>query len=456
MFPSNFLPKPLLRAAAAGALCLTLGACGDDNDNGYGGGYYAPSYAVQYNGSLSGLAGGTSIALDDTAGDVDTLTANGAFTLASTVPAYSAALVGVLAQPAGQNCTVANGTPDALGNVSVGIACAALPAGTPPQLTLYAGSVAAGHVDGSGAAASFNVPNALAADAAGNLYVAEYNTVRKIAPGGVVTTLAGAAGVIGSSDGAGAGASFNQPGGIAVDSAGNVYVADTGNNTVRQITPAGVVTTLAGTAGVYGTVDGTGGGAAFAAPVGIAVAEPSGIVYVTEVGGNTVRAIAPGGVVTTLAGAGGAAGSSDGTGAAARFFQPQGLKIDAAGNLIVADSGNSTIRQVTPAGVVTTLAGIAGVTGSADGALNAATFSAPLDVAIDGAGDIYVADNNNELVRKISAGGAVSTVAGTAGQDVFNAGLLPGGLQNPTSLALVGTTLYLTTLNAVAQISNVP
>jgi len=452
-----FQPKFPLSTAAVMALAVALGACGDHYD-GYGnGGYYfpAPSY-VQFNGTLSGLANGASLTLDDASGDLYTLTADGPFSLTAVVPPTSAALIGVLIQPPGQNCAVANGTVDGSGNVSVGIACSSLPAGPTPILSLLAGSVAQGNVDGTGTAARFNSPNALATDSAGNLYVAEYNTVRKIAPGGVVTTLAGAAGTAGSSDGAGAGARFNQPGGIAVDSAGNVYVADTGNNTIRLITPAGNVTTLAGSAGVYGTVDGTGSGATFAAPVGIAVAEPSGIVYVSEYGGNTVRAIAPGGVVTTLAGAAGVAGSIDGTGTAARFFQPQGMKINAAGNLILADSGNSTIRQVTPAGVVTTVAGIAGVTGAADGAVNAATFFVPLDVVIDAAGDIYVADNNNFELRKISAGGTVSTIAGTAGQDVFNAGVLPGALQNPTSLALVGSTLYLTTLNAVAQITNLP
>jgi sugar lactone lactonase YvrE len=272
----------------------------------------------------------------------------------------------------------------------------------------------------------------------------------------VVTTLAGSAGGAGSSDGSGATASFYQPGGLAVDGAGNVYVADTGNNTIRKITPGGVVTTIAGTAGVYATQDGTGTAATFAGPVGIAVAPSSGILYVTEVGGNTVRAIDPSGVVTTLAGAAGVAGSADGSGATARFAAPQGLKINAAGNLILADSGNSTIRQVTPGGVVTTLAGIAGIQGAANGATNAATFAQPLDVAIDAAGDIYVADNGNSQVRKISAAGVVSSVVGTAGQNVFSAGTLPGSLQNPTSLVLVGGTLYLTTINGVAEVASVP
>jgi sugar lactone lactonase YvrE len=323
--------------------------------------------------------------------------------------------------------------------------------------TLAGSAYSYGFSDGTGAAARFGYEQGIAVDAAGNVYVADTNnsTIRKIAPGGVVTTLAGAAMVVGSSDGTGAAASFRYPGGIATDSAGNVYVADTYNNTVRKITPAGVVTTLAGTAGVSGGVDGTGAGASFSLPVGIVV-NAAGTIYVSDFYDNTIRAITPAGVVTTLAGATGTVGSADGTGAAARFNGPQGIALDASGNLYVADSWNATIREVTPAGVVTTFAGTAGVTGAANGAATAATFSVPLDVAIDGSGDLYVADNGNSLIRKISAAGVVSSVIGTAGQNLFSAGLLPGSLQNPTSVALGGTSLFITTINGVAVVPNVP
>jgi hypothetical protein len=442
----------------AGSLVLT--ACGgdsyDDNYPGNCGACQAPQ--LQVNGSLSGLVTGTSIVLDDTTGATTTLAANGSFNYV-TYGGFNSLplLVGVLQQPAGQNCTVANGSTNASGNVAVGVSCTALPASPPPALSLYAGTLAAGSADGTGTSAEFRFPSALATDAPGNVYVADTNnsTIRKIAPGGVVTTLAGAAGIAGASDGTGASAGFRYPGGIASDGAGNVYVADTYNNTVRKVTPAGVVSTIAGTPGIAGATDGTGAAASFYLPVGIVV-NAAGTIYVAEYGNDTVRAISPAGVVTTLAGAGGAAGSVDGTGSVARFNLPQGIALDGSGNIILADSGNSTIRKISPAGVVTTLAGTAGVSGAANGALTAATFWTPLDVVVDGTGDIYVVDNSNSLVRKISAAGVVSSVIGSAGQNVFSAGLLPGSLQNPTSVALVGGTLYLTTINGVAEVPNVP
>jgi sugar lactone lactonase YvrE len=455
-----FLKNALL-AGALLAAALLLGSCGGDygnNQNGYCGNGNCIQGQVQFDGTLTGLASGTTIVLGDSSGVSTTLSSNGTFSYLTQLGHDTfAALIGVLVQPAGQNCTVANGTPESSGIVVVSISCAPLPTSPPPALALYAGSLGSGSADSTGLAASFFGPSALATDAAGNVYVADTNnsTIRKIAPGGVVTTLAGAAMVVGSSDGTGAAASFRYPGGIATDSAGNVYVADTYNNTVRKITPAGVVTTLAGTAGVSGGVDGTGAGASFSLPVGIVV-NAAGTIYVSDFYDNTIRAITPAGVVTTLAGATGTVGSADGTGAAARFNGPQGIALDASGNLYVADSWNATIREVTPAGVVTTFAGTAGVTGAANGAATAATFSVPLDVAIDGSGDLYVADNGNSLIRKISAAGVVSSVIGTAGQNLFSAGLLPGSLQNPTSVALGGTSLFITTINGVAVVPNVP
>jgi sugar lactone lactonase YvrE len=444
-----------LRAAVLAATALLLSACND----GYGDncdGCVPP--AVRFNIQVSGLAGGTSVELGDDTGIVTTLSANGSTSYVAYEPYWpTPALVGVLVQPAGQNCIATNGAVDANANVAVNVSCTALPGSPPPALSILAGLLDTGSADGTGTAASFSGPSAVAVDASGNVYVADTNncTIRKVAAGGVVTTLAGAAGLCGNIDGTGAGARFYGPNGVATDTAGNVYVADTFNNTVRVITPAGVVTTLAGSAGAAGSTDGTGAAARFWAPVGIAV-NSAGTVYVTDFNNSTVRAITPGGVVTTLAGTAGTPGSTDGTGAAARFWGPQGIGLDTAGNLYVADSWNNTIRKVTPGGVVSTVAGLAGVAGAANGSTSAATFWAPLDVAVDSAGDLYVTDNGNDLVRKITAAGVVSTVVGTAGQNVFSAGLLPGSLQNPTSLALNGSTLVLTTINAVAQVPNVP
>ena len=273
-----------------------------------------------------------------------------------------------------------------------------------------------GNADGSGAAAQFWNPYGIAADTAGNVYVADSanSTVRKITPAGVVTTLAGKARIQGSADGSGAAAQFYNPQGIAADTAGNLYVADSNNNTIRKITAAGVVTTLAGTASVQGSADGTGSAAQFSYPFGI-TADMAGNVFVADQGNNTIRKITPAGAVTTVAGTPGVRGSADGSGAAAQFNYPDGITADTAGNLFVADSGNHTIRKITPAGVVTTLAGTAGVYGSADGSGAAAQFNSPIGIAADTAGNLFVADTGNQIIRKITPAGLVTTLAGTAG-----------------------------------------
>jgi len=285
------------------------------------------------------------------------------------------------------------------------------------QVTTLAGT--AGSIestDGTGAAARFKKPYGVAVDAAGNVYVADTNnhTIRKITSAGVVTTLAGTAGSIESTDGTGAAARFNYPGGVAVDAAGNVYVADTINHLIRKITSAGVVTTLAGTAGSFGSADGTGAAARFEYPYGVAV-DTAGNVYVADTDNSTIRKISPGGVVTTLAGTAGTPESDDGTGAAARFKYPSGVAVDAAGNVYVADRNNHLIRKITSGGAVTTLAGSAGTSGSTDGTGAAARFNFPWGVAVDAAGNVYVADSFNYTIRKITSGGVVTTFAGSAG-----------------------------------------
>lgn len=288
-------------------------------------------------------------------------------------------------------------------------------------VTTVAGSAGQpGNADGIGTAARFNNPVDIAVDGSGNVYVADtYNdTIRKITPADTVTTLAGSAGQVGSLDGAGAAARFNGPQGVSVDASGNIYVGDTGSNTIREITSAGVVTTMAGTAGQSGWADGMGVGATaakFYSPAGVTV-DVSGNVYVADQFNHTIRKITSAGVVTTFAGASAKDGSTDGTGVAAGFFNPNGIAVDASGNSYVADSNNNTIRKVTPAGVVTTFAGLAGHNGSTDGAVAAARFSIPKGVAVDSSGNLYVADYYNYTIRKITAAGVVTTLAGTAGQ----------------------------------------
>lgn len=282
----------------------------------------------------------------------------------------------------------------------------------PPASGLVSG--APGYVDGTGNVVRFSAPSSVAVDGSGDVYVADAgnHVIRKVTSGGVATTLAGTAGSAASTDGTGSAAGFSSPKGVAVDSVGNVYVADAGNHVIRKVTSAGVVTTLAGTAGSAGSVDGTGSAARFSSPHGVAV-DSSGNVYVADAGNHVIRKVTPGGVVTTLAGTAGAAGSTDDTGSAARFSDPRGVAVGGSGNVYVADSGNHVIRKVTSGGAVTTLAGTAGASGSTDGTGAAARFRNPRGVAVDSSGDLYVVETNNHVIRKVTASGVVTKAAGS-------------------------------------------
>jgi len=270
--------------------------------------------------------------------------------------------------------------------------------------------------DGTGQAAGFDLAAGVAADQAGNLYVADEGscTIRKVSPAGVVTTLAGLARHRGNASGTGSAARFCGPCGVSVDWRGNVYVADEGNNLIRKVTPAGVVSTLAGREGIPGSTDGAGSAAQFNHPRGVAVDGNSNL-YVADSGNNMIRKVTAAGVVTTLAGAAGQRGGADGTGGGAQFDCPAGLALDRAGNIYVADLGGCTIRKVTPEGKTTTLAGTEYRSGSVDGTGPAAQFSHPYGVAVDGAGNVYVADSSNSTIRRVSPGGVVTTLAGLVG-----------------------------------------
>ena len=283
-------------------------------------------------------------------------------------------------------------------------------------VTTFAGSGSCmGWVDGTGSSARFSYPRGVVFDNSGNLIVTDTNnySLRSINSSGVVTTLAGPYKLF---NGTGSAARFNTPIALALDSQRNVFVADNSNHTIRKITPTGIVTTFAGQEGVMGSSDGTGVTARFNSPNGIAI-DRSDNLYVTDSENSTIRKITPAGVVTTFAGTAGATGSTDGTGVATRFNIPQGIAIDRENNLYVADSENFTIRKITPASVVSTFAGTAGNYGHVDDTGAAAQFYYPISLTVDHEGNIFVADcdlSDSDFygIRKITPTGEVSTVAG--------------------------------------------
>lgn len=326
----------------------------------------------------------------------------------------------------------------------------------------------AGYEDGIGVEARMESPTGIVMAAPGNAYFTdtENHVVRMITPDGVVSTFAGSPGVFGSANGSRLDAKFRAPSGLAVDGEGNLYVADTNNHTVRKVSPAGVVTTLAGSTGLTGWVDGIGGAARFTYPKALAfandgklhvldsgfavrtinladrsvttlagtpgtrgyldavgtkarfstmsgvVALADGSLRVTDTGNHCLRAIAPDGGVSTLAGLAASRGSTDGLGAAARFNQPGGLAMDPSGNLYVGDLGGKTIRRVDAGGLVTTISGLVGVAGDRNGGPSAGTYRSPQGIARAADGSLWIADTANSQIRRLAADGEVTTLAG--------------------------------------------
>ena len=295
----------------------------------------------------------------------------------------------------------------------------------------------AGSADGA-STARFNGPSSIAVDSLGNLYVADSSNhlIRKVSASGVVSTLAGVAGQLGNADGGAGVARFSGPSAVAVSPLGVVYVADTYNHTIRAVAADGTVATLAGLAGSSGSADGAGSTARFAFPSGIAYS-PDGYLLVADTFNHTIRKVLINGTVSTIAGQAGSQGSVNLTGTAARFSLPNSLAIDASGNVFITDSGSHVIRRMDTTLAVTTLAGTAGSAGSVDGTGAAARFSQPSGITVDSSGVVYVADTLNQTIRRVSAAGVVTTLAGSAGQAGSADGVIAAArFRQPTGLAI--------------------
>ena len=335
-------------------------------------------------------------------------------------------------------------------------------------IALIAGPITgSGSQDGLGGAAGFGAPAGVAVDIYGNTYIADTynNNIRKISPNGTVTTIAGAPSTPGNTDGPIALATFKNPGGIAVDANETLYIADTGNNTIRKITRAGIVSTIAGSGAATPFTNGTGTSATFNNPQAIAL-DSNGNIYVADTGNSVVRMITPAGVVTTFAGVPGSTGSSDGAAASATFVSPSGLAVDLAGNVYVTDYGNNNLREISITNTVSTIAASANTTfggGTSDGTGLAAQFSYPQGLTIDASGKIlYVTDSQSGRIRKVdnSAGTAnsaiVTTISGSSTGYLDGTGLY-AQFNYPTGIAIAPNgTLFVADLgnSTIRKISN--
>jgi len=329
---------------------------------------------------------------------------------------------------------------------------------TSQMVSTLAGSAGVlGALNGTGSTASFYTPFGITTDGT-YLYVADTgnSTIREIVIAtGLVTTLTGTAGVPGSTDGPLATARFYTPCGV-VTYGGNVYVADTGNSTIREIViSTGTVSTLAGSPTVTGSADGTGSAALFSLPYGITTDGTN--LYVADTGNSTIRKIVIStGTVSTLAGSPTVTGSTDGTGAAASFYHPAGITVFGT-TLYVADTGNSTIREINLAtGQVSTLAGSAGSSGSTDGTGTGARFNQPTGIVTDGTGTyLWVTDTGNSTIRRLTIlSGDVMTVAGIAGAlGSDNGPLISASFYRPTGITLYSPRFFISdTLNSIIRV----
>jgi uncharacterized repeat protein (TIGR01451 family) len=332
-------------------------------------------------------------------------------------------------------------------------------------LTRVAGILTRGFSGDGGPATSAQLdnPESLALDGAGNLYIADWgnNRVRRVAANGAITTVAGNGTLGYSGDGGPATSALLEPTAVAADAAGNLYIADKDDSVVRKVSVNGIISTVAGTgvAGYSGDA-GQATSAQFHYPLGIAV-DGSGNFYVADTGNNAIRKVAANGIVTTVAGTGVEGYSGDGGQARnAQLDQPVGLKLDAAGNLYIADTVNARVRKVATSGVITTVAGNGTADYSGDGgAATSASLYSPVDVAADSSGNLYIADYDSNRIRKVTASGIVTTLAGNGNASYSGDGGLATRAQlgQPNGVAVDGSgNLYIvdTTNNAIRKVVN--
>ncbi|MEV0963164.1 RICIN domain-containing protein [Streptomyces sp. NPDC049910] len=313
----------------------------------------------------------------------------------------------------------------------------------PPISTVAGTGVAGPHGDhGPAVSAQLNRPSGIAVDGTGSLYIADYShRVRKITSDGRISTVAGtgAAG-FGGDGGPAASAQLNYPRGLAVDGADAVYIADGNNHRVRKIMSDGTISTVAGTGAAGFSGD---GGPATAArlhtPLSVAV-DSTGNLYIADYGNHRIRKITTDGTISTVAGTGAAGFSGDGgPPASARLNNPYAVAVDGAGGLCIADCGNQRVRKITSDGTISTVAGTGSVGFGGDGGpATAARLHTPLSVAVDSTGNLYIADYGNHRIRKITSDGTISTVAGTGAAGFSGDGGPPASAQlnNPFGLAV--------------------
>ena len=287
-------------------------------------------------------------------------------------------------------------------------------------ITTFAGTGVPGFSGDGGPAvqAQLNLPHGVAVDGAGNVYVADTNNhrIRKVDPSGTTATFAGT-GVPGFSGDGGPAvqAQLNLPGDVAVDGAGNVYVADPNNHRIRRLDSSGTITTIAGT-GVSG-FSGDGGPAVQArlnSPHGVAV-DGSGNVFIADTNNHRIRRLDSSGTITTIAGTGVSGFSGDGGAAVqAQLYLPHGVAVDGSGNVFIADTNNHRIRRLDSSGTITTIAGtgVSGFSGDGGAAVQAQLYL-PHGVAVDGSGNVFIADTNNHRIRRLDSSGTITTIAGT-------------------------------------------